>query len=161
MQSAAARELSFEEEEESGAEVPAGAEKSADPKAEPQVVTLKGADEAPQPLFVPGMYRRPRAPALLPTILGDLWHNALVVILALAVCALALGKVYQVQKTRSLTAELNEIAEHNDELSNEWLALLAKKQALEKQSVIRTAAMERLSMIQPKTEAEVVIRLDR
>ena len=70
-------------------------------------------------------------------------------------------KVYQVQQTRLLTAEFNELVTGNDDLSNEWLGLLAKKQELEKQSAIRETAIQRLGMMQPKTEAEIVIRLDR
>lgn len=94
-------------------------------------------------------------------LLLDVAHHWYFYGLCLLLCAVCVFKVYQVQQTRQLTAELNELAENNDDLSNEWLGLLAKKQALEKQSVIREAAVTKLNMIQPRTEAEIVIRLDR
>ncbi len=105
--------------------------------------------------------RQDKQRPLLRCLLSDVAHHWFFYFLCLAMCALAVYRITQVQQTRAMTAELNEIAETNDDLSNEWLGLLAKKESLEKQSLIRDAAVTQLGMFQPKTEAEVVIVLDR
>lgn len=169
MQSAAVRRYEYEETE--------GTEQTGNEQAQEQV------EEQSQPplgevrhLVVQGISNNDISPAggynfeyvrrlkkrpFMRVLLLDVLHHWYFYCLCLILCAVCVFKVYQVQQTRQLTAELNELAENNDDLSNEWLGLLAKKQALEKQSVIREAAMTKLNMIQPRTEAEIVIRLDR
>lgn len=102
-----------------------------------------------------------RERSLVPVIISGILHDWYFYALCVLACVLSLYKVYQVQETRTLTASLNEIALQNDELSNQWLGLLSEKEELERQSVIRDAAVNRLHMVQPRTEAEIVIRLDR
>ena len=106
-------------------------------------------------------YRRFKKRPFMRVLVSDVMRHWYFYFLCTALCGLCIFKVYQVQQTRLLTAELNELSVNNDDLSNEWLGLLAKKQALEKQSVIREAAVTKLNMVQPRTEAEIVIRLDR
>lgn len=99
--------------------------------------------------------------SLVPLIVGQIFRDWYFYVLCAVACALSLYKVYQVQETRTLTASLNEVALQNDAISNQWLGLLSEKEELERQSVIRDAAVNRLHMVQPRTEAEIVIRLDR
>lgn len=98
--------------------------------------------------------------SLLPTIVTDLMRNSLVYLLALAVTALCIYKVIQVQDTRQLTANLNEVNRNIENQSRESLLLQAQRQSLSAHSFIREQAIQKLGMVNPKTEAEVVIRLD-
>ncbi|MDD7021063.1 MAG: cell division protein FtsL [Aeromonadales bacterium] len=165
MQSAAAREIVFDDEDGIQAGSSEGREESTPEegaKARKVVEIGAGADStAPITGLEQGAPVAVRHPALVPCILKDMARNSLVWILALAACVLAVGKAYQVQVTRSLTAELNAVSERNDALNNDWLELLARKQQLERQGLVRQAATERLGMVQPKTEAEIVVTLSR
>ena len=105
--------------------------------------------------------RQAKQRPLLRYILADIAHNWFFFALCACLCAAAIFRITQVQQTRAVTSELNVLSETVDDLSNEWLGLLAKKEGLEKQSLIREAAVTELGMFQPKTEAEVVIVLDR
>lgn len=105
--------------------------------------------------------RQDKQRSLFRCISSDVLHHFLFYFFCFALCALAVFRITQVQETRQMTTDLNEIAETNDDLANEWLGLLAKKESLEKQSLIRDAAVTQLGMFQPKTEAEVVVVLDR
>lgn len=98
--------------------------------------------------------------ALLPTIVADIMRNSLVYLLALGVTALCIYKVIQVQDTRQLTAHLNEVNRDIENQSRESLLLQAQRQSLSAHSFIREQAIQKLGMVNPKTEAEVVIRLD-
>ena len=97
--------------------------------------------------------------ALVPTIFADIFHYLPVYIMLAAVCVLAMYKVHQVQDTRSLTAQFNEINVNNDNLQKEWLSLLAERQSLSSHSQIREVAAKNLGMVKPKTEDEIMIRL--
>lgn len=97
--------------------------------------------------------------ALVPTIFADIFHYLPVFLMMIMVCVLAMYKVHQVQDTRSLTAELNEINVNNDNLQKEWLSLLAERQSLSSHSKVREAAAKKLGMVKPKTEDEIMIRL--
>ena len=69
-------------------------------------------------------------------------------------------EVIQVQDTRQLTANLNEVNRNIENQSRESLLLQAQRQSLSAHSFIREQAIQKLGMVNPKTEAEVVIRLD-
>ena len=97
--------------------------------------------------------------ALVPTILNDIFSNLLTYVLILVVTTLAVLKVHQVQMTRDMTIQYNEVIRHNELLDKEWLTLLSDREALTEYSVIRKNADEKLGMVQPKTEDEVVIDL--
>lgn len=99
--------------------------------------------------------------ALIPTILGDLLRYAWVYILGITVTVLCVYKITQVQSTRDLTSALNVAQSSCESLRNESLLLQAERQSLSEHATIRKQALEKLGMIMPKTEAEVVIRLDR
>jgi cell division protein FtsL len=166
MQSAAAREIVFDDEDDVQADFGEGSADTAPTESgkERKVVEIGAGTEFGSPIT--GLEQgAPMAarhqPSLVPCIARDMARNVLVWILAVAACVLAVGKAYQVQVTRSLTAELNAVSVRNDALNNDWLELLARKQQLERQGAIRQAAVEKLGMVQPKTEAEVVVRLDR
>ncbi len=105
--------------------------------------------------------RHARQRPLLRCIVSDVVHHFYFYLLCIALCALAVFRINQVQQTQAITSQLNELAETNDDLSNEWFGLLAKKEGLEKQSLVREAAVTNLGMFQPQTEAEVVVVLDR
>lgn len=165
MQSATAMQLDFPSENEAVSDSLYAGTKSTARVTQPREVTLDGVGADTSLGLSLNYYTPISSPAhersLIPLIIDDLLHNWYFYALCVCLCLLSLYKVYQVQETRTLTAELNEIALNNDDLSNEWLGLLAQKEELEKQAVIREAAVKRLHMVQPKTEAEIVIRLDR
>lgn len=102
-----------------------------------------------------------REKSLVPAIFEDILSHFWVYVLILVLSVMALYKIYQVQDTRTLTAALNEAVARNDNLNNEWLELLALKQSLAERTEVRKLAREKLGMIQPAPEAEIVIRLER
>ncbi len=166
MQSAAAREIVFDDEDalQAGSEEAGGSHASKESAPSRRIVEIGGDEEYGSPITgleqgAPVAVRH--HPSLVPCIMKDMARNALVWVLAATACVLAVGKAYQVQVTRSLTAELNAVSERNDALNNDWLELLAQKQQLERQGIVRQKASEKLGMVQPRTEAEVVVRLDR
>ena len=165
MQSATARQYEFEDAEE-GKSTAEGIEQSSHnmSKKGHTILFVDRSESSHITSVTPNFertYLKPKHQAMMPTLFKDVGRYWYFYFLCLLLCALSLFKVYQVQQTRLLTAEFNELVTGNDDLSNEWLGLLAKKQELEKQSAIRETAIQRLGMMQPKTEAEIVIRLDR
>lgn len=97
--------------------------------------------------------------ALIPAIIDDIFSNVITYVLILVVTTLAVFKVHQVQVTREMTVKYNEMILHNELLHKEWLSLLSERESLTEYSVIRKNAIEKLDMVQPKTEDEVVIDL--
>ena len=103
---------------------------------------------------------RQRKKPLVPTMLSDVMSHCLVYLLGLTVTVLCVVKIIQVQDTRQLTAQLNEVNLNIESLTRENLLLQAQRQSLAAHSTVREQAVLRLGMINPKTEAEIVIRLD-
>ncbi len=103
---------------------------------------------------------QPRNRALVPTIFADVMRNCVIYILIFAVTVLCIYKVIQVQNTRQLTATLNEVNLNIETQSRESLLLQAQRQSLSAHASVREQAIDKLGMVNPKTEAEVVIRLD-
>ncbi|MBU3826164.1 MAG: cell division protein FtsL [Candidatus Anaerobiospirillum merdipullorum] len=101
----------------------------------------------------------PESPALVPEIFADISKNFMVYFLILVLCALALFKVYQVQQTRLLTAQLNEVRLNNEDLQRHWLALTSERQVLSEHSRVRQQAQQVLAMQAPATDAELMIAL--
>lgn len=99
------------------------------------------------------------SPKLLPTLAQDIGRYFYVYALAIVFGVLCLMKVYQVQDTRNLTSQLNEVTVNNEELEKEWLNLLATRQNLSEHAKVRSYASFQLQMISPKTESEQVISL--
>lgn len=102
---------------------------------------------------------RERKPRLLPLICQDFLAHWLVYGLAVLACVLCLMKVYQVQETRDLTSQLNDITLNNANLEKEWLNLMATRQSLTEHAKIRAYASNKLQMQSPKTNSEQVISL--
>ncbi|NLK85057.1 MAG: cell division protein FtsL [Aeromonadales bacterium] len=120
----------------------------------------KFASATPQPLlslYHAGIETEKRK-ALVPTIFNDILSNFMTYGLILVLTTLAVYKVHQVQMTRDMTVQYNEVAKHNDQLHKQWLSLLSEREALTEYSIIRQNAQE-LGMVQPKTEDEVVVDL--
>ena len=103
---------------------------------------------------------RRRRVSLLRAIAADMGNNFFTYFLAVILCGLSIYKVVQVQETRDLIANLNEVTVHNENLNKDWLTLLAQRQALSEHNKIRREAAERLNMKAPRTEAEKVITLN-
>lgn len=176
MQSAAAKIWDFEPEQpvffedliSASEEVPMALVKADSPEAaktgtSPKIEKLDPAGIADTQTFSSGeYYPQPESEkSLVPAIIEDILSHFWVYLLILTLSVMALYKVYQVQDTRTLTAALNEAVARNDNLNNEWLELLALKQSLAERTEVRKLAREKLGMIQPRLEAEVVIRLER
>ncbi len=97
--------------------------------------------------------------ALVPTILKDVFAHSISFVLILLATFLAVYKVHIVQQTRDITIQLNEENSKIELMQREWLALLSEREVLTEYSVVRKAAFNKLAMVQPKTEDEVVIDL--
>ncbi|MBE6421978.1 cell division protein FtsL [Succinivibrio dextrinosolvens] len=97
--------------------------------------------------------------ALVPTILKDVFAHSLSFVLILVATCLSVYKVHIVQQTRDITIELNEVTQKNELMHREWLSLLSEREVLTEYSVVRKSAINKLAMVQPKTEDEVVIDL--
>ncbi|WP_281071571.1 cell division protein FtsL [Succinivibrio dextrinosolvens] len=97
--------------------------------------------------------------ALVPTILKDVFAHSLSFVLILVATCLSVYKVHIVQQTRDITIELNEVIQKNELMHREWLSLLSEREVLTEYSVVRKSAINKLAMVQPKTEDEVVIDL--
>jgi cell division protein FtsL len=80
-------------------------------------------------------------------------------VLILVATCLSVYKVHIVQQTRDITIELNEVTQKNELMHREWLSLLSEREVLTEYSVVRKSAINKLAMVQPKTEDEVVIDL--
>ncbi|MGN0915141.1 MAG: cell division protein FtsL [Succinivibrio sp.] len=96
---------------------------------------------------------------LIPTIFDDIFSNLLTYFLILVLACLAVFKVQQVQATRDMIIKYNEVKLENEVLHRNWLHLLATREELTEYSVIKTNASEKIGMVMPRTEDEVVIDL--
>ena len=108
------------------------------------------------PMYNPSDFEEQK---ILPSIIKDVFSNITTFILVIIATTLAVYKVHQVQSTREMTVKYNEVSNHNEQMHKEWLSLLSEREKLTEYSVIRSLATENLSMVQPKTEDEVVIDL--
>lgn len=108
------------------------------------------------PMYNPSDFEEQK---ILPSIIKDVFSNLLTFILVILATTLAVYKVHQVQSTRDMTIKYNEVNSHNEQMHKEWLSLLSDREKLTEYSVIRSLATENLSMVQPKTEDEIVIDL--
>ena len=104
-------------------------------------------------------YKRTECRAFLPTLFSDIFKNIFTYFLLLVATSLAVYKVHQVQDTRAVTAQYNEMNRQNDMLYRQWLSLLSEKEALTEYSVVRKAAITKLQMAAPKTEDEIVLNI--
>lgn len=147
----------------SGAAAGAGAEgESLGKKGELSIEALEyipGKETFKSTLSLSDSSLRPRDPQLVPMLLRDLLHTWLTYALALCACLLCLAKIYEVQDTRMLTTELNNVTSENVELEKEWLSLVSARQKLSEHAMIRTFAGDQLQMRAPKIESEIVISL--
>lgn len=100
---------------------------------------------------------RLRKERLFGLVMRDFGVNWLTYGLAVTACVLCLLKVYQVQETRDITAQLNELSVANADLDKEWLNLVAIRQNLSEHATIRACATSQLNMVSPKTQNEHVI----
>lgn len=103
------------------------------------------------------IYNKRRKVSLLRAIFADIGNNFFTYFLAIVLCFLSIYKVVQVQDTRDLIANLNEVTMQNENLNKIWLSLLAERQELSEHNKIRKEASEKLHMRAPKTDAEKVI----
>ncbi|MBQ2381763.1 MAG: cell division protein FtsL [Succinivibrio sp.] len=99
------------------------------------------------------------SPKLLKEVLKDFSRNFVAYALIIAVSAVSVIKVHQVQRTRDLTIQYNEVKRYNDTLMREQLNLLATRENYTEYSIIRNRAINKLGMVAVKTEDETVIDL--
>lgn len=122
------------------------------------VIAVKFDDDPPKLLPPePSFMDAPPELSLVPALLADLSRSFFCYFLIVVLCALSLFKVYQVQQTRELTAQLNEVQAANENLDRQWLVLTSQRQTLSEHARIRRAAQENLHMRAPKTDAELMI----
>lgn len=92
-------------------------------------------------------------------ILLDLKRHLFQVILGLAILGSALTTIVVTDDTRYLTAELNKLEKHSDELDVEWRHLVLEDNALAEHSRVSDIARDKLGMIRPKPIDEKIISL--
>jgi len=134
---------------------------------EQRILRIANADNqndglSPEILAIPlytGELESAKKSALVPTILKDVFAHSLSFVLILVATCLSVYKVHIVQQTRDITIELNEVTQKNELMHREWLSLLSEREVLTEYSVVRKSAINKLAMVQPKTEDEDVIDL--
>ena len=134
---------------------------------EQRILRIANADNqndglSPEILAIPlytGELESAKKSALVTTILKDVFAHSLSFVLILVATCLSVYKVHIVQQTRDITIELNEVTQKNELMHREWLSLLSEREVLTEYSVVRKSAINKLAMVQPKTEDEVVIDL--
>ncbi len=99
--------------------------------------------------------------SLVPCVALDVIRHAFTYVLVLAVCSLALFKIYQAQETRTMIAKHYDLTAQVEVLQNEYQTLCSERQVLSEDAKIRMLAETRLGMVSPKTDEEIVLRLDR
>ena len=96
---------------------------------------------------------------IIKVIFEDIAKNLFTYFLIIVFTTLCLYKIHQVQETRDITSHFNQVITDNDNLHKKWLSLLAQRQELSEHAKIRKAAIEKLNMVAPKTDSELVINL--
>lgn len=100
-----------------------------------------------------------KSPKILKEVFKEFSRNFVAYALIIAVSAVSVIKVHQVQRTRDLTIQYNEVKRYNDTLMREQLNLLATRENYTEYSIIRNRAINKLGMVAVKTEDETVIDL--
>jgi len=99
--------------------------------------------------------------SLVPCVALDIIRHTFTYVLVLTACALALFKIYQAQETRTMIAKHYDLTSQVEVLQNEYQTLCSERQVLSEDAKIRMLAETRLGMVSPKTDEEIVLRLDR
>lgn len=96
---------------------------------------------------------------IIEVLFEDIAKNLFTYFLIIVFTTLCLYKIHQVQETRDITSRFNQVITDNDNLHKKWLSLLAQRQELSEHAKIRQAAVQKLNMVAPKTDSELVINL--
>ncbi|MFC0445858.1 cell division protein FtsL [Pseudidiomarina halophila] len=98
-----------------------------------------------------------RVPSLLTVLFNDLQQQKLVLLLFSCILATALGVIYVAHANRLLTIERDELLSQRDQIDIEWRHLQIEQTALTEHSRVERIARQRLGMVRPEGEQEVLV----
>jgi cell division protein FtsL len=98
-----------------------------------------------------------RVPSLLTVLFSDLRQQKLVLLLFTCIIATAFTVIYVAHANRLLTIERDELLSQRDQIDIEWRHLQIEQTALTEHSRVERIASQRLGMVRPEGEQEVLV----
>ncbi|PTB90149.1 cell division protein FtsL [Pseudidiomarina aestuarii] len=98
-----------------------------------------------------------RVPGLISVLVDDLRQQFVLVLLFLLVIVSALAVIYVSHAHRQLTIERDDLLSARDQLDIEWRHLQIEETALTEHSRVERIAEQRLDMVRPEGEQEVLV----
>lgn len=98
-----------------------------------------------------------RVPGLISVLVDDLRQQFVLVLLFIAVIVSALTVIYVSHAHRQLTIERDDLLSARDQLDIEWRHLQIEETSLTEHSRVERIAEQRLDMVRPEGEQEVLV----
>ena len=98
-----------------------------------------------------------RVPNLIAVLLTDLRRQKLVLLLMVVILATAFSVIYIAHSNRLLTIERDTLLSQRDEIDIEWPHLQIEQTTLTEHSRVERIASQRLDMVRPEGEQEVLV----
>lgn len=98
-----------------------------------------------------------RVPALISVMLDDLRNQLIVLLLFITVIFTALTVIYIANANRNLTTQRDVLLSQRDQIDIEWRHLQIEQSALTEHSRVERIAQQRLDMVRPTGEQEVLV----
>ncbi|HET8817646.1 MAG TPA: cell division protein FtsL [Pseudidiomarina sp.] len=98
-----------------------------------------------------------RVPGLISVLMDDLRQQFVLVLLFIMVIVSALTVIYVAHAHRQLTIERDELLSARDQLDIEWRHLQIEETSLTEHSRIERIAEQRLDMVRPEGQQEVLV----
>lgn len=98
-----------------------------------------------------------RVPALISVLWDDLRQHFVLVLLFLLVIASAMAVIYVSHSHRLLTIERDQLLSQRDDIDIEWRHLQIEQNTLTEHNRVERIAQQRLGMVRPEPEQEVLI----
>ncbi|WP_417682270.1 cell division protein FtsL [Pseudidiomarina aquimaris] len=98
-----------------------------------------------------------RVPSLLTVLFSDLRRQKLVLLLFVCIIATAFAVIYVAHANRLLTIERDDLLSQRDQIDIEWRHLQIEQTALTEHSRVERIASQRLGMVRPEGEQEVLV----
>ncbi|SDB17960.1 cell division protein FtsL [Pseudidiomarina indica] len=98
-----------------------------------------------------------RVPALISVLWDDLRQHFVLVLLFLMVIASAMAVIYVSHSHRLLTIERDQLLSQRDDIDIEWRHLQIEQNTLTEHNRVERIAQQRLGMVRPEPEQEVLI----
>lgn len=98
-----------------------------------------------------------RVPGLLSSVWADLRQHLMLAVLFIALLVSALSVIYVAHAHRQMMIERDQLLSERDQLDIEWRHLQIEQTALTEHSRVERIAEQRLDMIRPEGDKEVLI----